>query len=55
MIRTERLNWVYSLKDCEFESCLEEDGYRLIDYCRWKEDVIKHENKRSNQVKSKGR
>lgn len=40
-IETEWFNWDCSLKDCEFESCLEGDEYRLIDYSRWEEDVIK--------------
>lgn len=55
-IETEWLNWDCSLKDCEFESCLEGDEYRLIDYSRQEEDVIKkNERNRSNQVKHKGR
>lgn len=54
-IKTEWFNWDCSLKDCECESFLEGNGYRSLGDCKWEEDALKNDSRRSNKVTSKGR
>lgn len=53
-IITEWFNWDCSLKGCECES-LEGNGYRSLGDCKWEEDALKNDSRRSNKVTSKGR